>query len=110
MTEKQTRQPKPTFRFEIYADGCDDVLDIYRVGRKRPLARLRYWTATGLTEPLAELFAKMPGLLASSKQLLAEMEADLASADPMVRFSVEQAAPLFVGLWAAIAQAERTGS
>jgi hypothetical protein len=105
---KKSQQLSPsTFQFDIYADGCDDALDIYRTGRKRPLARLRYWTATGLTTPLAELFAKYPGLLAAGTQLLAEMESGLASADPRVRYPVEQAAPLFVGLWAAIAQAER---
>jgi hypothetical protein len=107
MPKKSPRHSPSSFSFEIYADGCDDALDIYRTGRKRPLARLRYWTAAGLTVPLAEQFAKNPGLLAAGKQLLAEMESDLASADPRVRYPVERAAPLFVGLWAAIAQAER---
>ena len=108
MSTKQTNQPKRTFRFEIYEDGCDDALDILRGSRKRPLAQIRYWTATGLADELMKLFDKNPGLLASTKQLLAEMEAALASADWRVRYPVEQGSPLFVGLWSAIAQAERT--
>jgi hypothetical protein len=107
MPKKSPQLTPSSFNFKIYTDGCDDALDIYRTGRKRPLASLRYWTAAGLTIPLAEQFAKHPGLLAAGKQLLAEMEADLASADPRVRYPVEREAPLFVGLWAAIAQAER---
>jgi hypothetical protein len=108
MTDTTRPQSPSPFRFESYADGCDDALDIYREGRKRPLARIRYWTATGLSNSLAELIAKTPGLLAATRQLLAELEADLASADWRVRYRVEKAAPLVVGLWSAIAQVERT--
>jgi hypothetical protein len=108
MSTKQANQPKTTFRFEIYQDGCDDAFDIYQDGRKRPLARIRYWTATWLAGELTKLIAKRPGLLAETKKLLAEMEAALASADWRVRYDVEQSAHLFVGVWTAIAQAERT--
>lgn len=108
MPDRSAHRPSPSFTFERYEDGCDSVLEVLREGRKRPLARICFWTATGITETLTEVLVRTPGLLDAAKQARVQMQHDLGSPDPKVRYGVEQDAHLFVGLWAAIAQAERS--
>jgi hypothetical protein len=102
-----TKHQPPTYRLEVYHDGCDEALDIFRNGRKRPLAKLRYWTAEGLAAELADVLPAHPGLLAEAKVLIADLQECAASDDPKLRWLAIKYAETLNGLIAAVAEAER---
>jgi hypothetical protein len=70
------------YRFVSDADSWDHILEIYRRGSKKPIAKFCYGNSNELATQLSELFAKMPELLPSCTGFVAALIADLKSGDP----------------------------
>lgn len=75
---------------------------IRRHRRGRPIV-IRYWTGNGVANGLCEWFPKRPGLKEFCRELLAELEAALASDDSIVRAEAQRERELTAGLRMALA-------